>query len=328
MGLSIFRKVLFASMLLAAASQEACSSQEAGSEISDNLQLVQMSATKTKLTTRTDSEDDPDALGDAFEDPDMTEIKTFPDGCAPKCYDQNKTLGSKLVEYVARSGGKAYFQFVGDSTVESIHKKFIAASNEGRITGLTLEYVQGQGILDASQSWFKADATVTLFNIGLHCQHLHPYRSCSIDKPSLMYQNCGKYDATVDKVADLIHAKAPGSRMVWKTTSQVCPEKFGANAREGVQAWATDKSTLIAQCQKDCPQFAEGSGRRCEDELYNEDGVRNQHQKSMEVLSKISYPVSVLDAFQSTADHCDESKDGKHYPSFDWVIAIQFINML
>jgi len=270
----------------------------------------------------------------AFEDGEGPQT-IFPAGCEPKCYEQNKSLAELLGKYVAKSGGRAQIQFVGDSTVESIWKKFNESGNG--TAGLELVYVMGTAITTASASWFSTEATATLFNFGLHCLHVHPYRSCVDDHPSL-YQDCGNYADTFATVADLIHTRAPKSKMVWKTTSHVCPSKFEAELRDGLLAWHYDEAEASAAntegsvfediCEKDCPQFAEGSGRRCEDELFNDVGVKYQHDVSMKAVGKLDYDVSVLDAWEATTGLCDETLDGKHYASFDWDLALQLARML
>jgi len=219
--------------------------------------------------------------------------------------------------------------------VESIWKKFNESGNG--TAGLELVYVMGTAITTASASWFSTEATATLFNFGLHCLHVHPYRSCVDDHPSL-YQDCGNYADTFATVADLIHTRAPKSKMVWKTTSHVCPSKFEAELRDGLLAWHYDEAEASAAntegsvfediCEKDCPQFAEGSGRRCEDELFNDVGVKYQHDVSMKAVGKLDYDVSVLDAWEETKGLCDETLDGKHYASFDWDLALQLARML
>jgi len=318
---------------IAALAQFAAGAEHIEDGSDQNLQLVQMSATKTKLTTRTKQNPA------AFEDGEGPQT-IFPAGCEGQsqgsgCYHQNKTLALFLEKYVAQSGGRAQIQFVGDSTVESIWKKF---NESGNFTaGLELVYTSASAITTASASWFSAEATATLFNFGLHCLHVHPYRSCIDDHPSL-YQDCGNYADTFATLADLIHTRAPKSKMVWKTTSHVCPTKFESTLRDGLFAWDFDKAETFAgealgsahidMCQEDCPQFAKGSGRRCEDELFNDVGVKHQHDVSMEAVGKLDYNVSVLDAFASTSGQCDKSLDGKHYSSLDWGLAIELAHML
>lgn len=154
----------------------------------------------------------------------------------------------------------------------------------------------------------------TTWNFGLHLLHVYPARPV----PTASVRCALGYGELVSTSLQELRRLLPGSRFVWRTTNAVCDASF-------VGAWAA--AAMAFHCNSDecatprtvrlrslCQRRYNMSHQHCAATFMDALNTRAQNTMAQRVLRPAHPDVRIFDAFRLTAERCDATADGRHYP--------------
>ena len=193
----------------------------------------------------------------------------------------------------------------------------------GRIHGVMLRHKRHSGGLGG---W---PPHLVLWNFGLHLLHVFPARPV----PTTSIRCALGYGALVEESARTLRAELPSTQLVYRTTNAVCDARFDgqwavvAHAHHCTSSMrgSSCRTERAARVQDACQRRYNISRDECAATFMDEINTRSQRRSARMRLQTHPARVQLLDAFDITAQRCDATVDGRHYPRLLAAINAQFL---